>query len=211
MCVTNQNGKLIYVLDDDDAVRDSVCALLEIDGYRTEAFATADAFEAGFERGVAHCALLDVRLPDANGLDISRALHIKAPELPVIIMTGHADVPMAVEAMREGACDFIEKPFDAARLAMSLERAFAQTHLGGAEADPELVERFGRLTPRESEVMRELISGNQNKVIAYRLGLSPRTVEIHRGRVMKKVEATSLSHLIRMAIKAGYDPDAPTA
>lgn len=197
--------RLIYVLDDDAAVRDSVCALLNVSGFKTEDFDSAAAFREGFQRGAAACALLDVRLPDANGLDISRDLRRDAPELPVIIMTGHADIPMAVEAMREGACDFLEKPFDDVRLASSLERAFSRSAPTDSSVDPDLREKFERLTPRETDVMQELIIGNQNKIIAFNLGLSPRTIEIHRGRVMKKLEATSLSHLVRMAIKAGFD------
>jgi len=200
--MTVPRKELIYILDDDDAVRDSLCALLDLSGYDTEAFPTASAFLDGFATGAAICAFLDVRLPDGSGLDVSRALRKRAPDLPVVIMTGHADVPMAVQAMREGACDFIEKPFDEPRLLDSIERA--RSHATPApDPDPDLAGRFKQLTPRENDVLRELIAGNPNKIIAHNLGLSPRTVEVHRGRVMKKTASASLSQLVRMAIEAG--------
>ena len=201
--MTEQNRKLVYVLDDDDAVRDSLCALLDMAGYATEDFPTAKAFLDGFAGEAAICAFLDVRLPDGSGLDVSRALRKMAPGLPVVIMTGHADVPMAVEAMREGVCDFIEKPFEETRMLESLERAQSQIN---PSADPDLAARFETLTPRETDVLHELIAGHPNKIIAHNLGLGPRTVEVHRSRVMKKTKSPSLSHLVRMAIEAGIDP-----
>jgi len=125
----------------------------------------------------------------------------------VIMVTGHGDVPLAVRAMRAGAVDFVEKPFEESRLLQSIEQAVKSAAPAPVATDASLTARFARLTPREMDVMRQMVIGHPNKIIAYNLGLSPRTVEIHRGRVMQKAEAESLSHLVRMAIKAGHDPD----
>ena len=191
---------LVLVVDDDDAVRDSLCALLEVSGYRTRAYADAAAFRAREGVEDAACVFLDVRLPDGNGLEIARALRASSPALPVIVMTGHGDVAMAVEAMREGATDFIEKPFEEARMATALNRALSAA--SPAVADDALAERFARLTPRETEVMQGMVDGKPTKVIARDLDLSPRTVEIHRGRVMRKLEAGNLADVVKMAIRA---------
>ena len=201
--MTDSPRKLVYVLDDDDAVRESLCALLDLAGYATQSFSSARTLLDGFVRHAAYAAFLDVRLPDGNGLEVSRKLRAAAPELPVIIMTGHADVPMAVEALHEGVSDFIEKPFGEARLLDCLERLQSQP---APVSDPDAADHFVTLTPRENDVLRGLIAGHPNKIIAHNLGLSPRTVEVHRGRVMKKTEAESLSHLVRMAIMAGIEP-----
>lgn len=196
---------LVHVVDDDDAVRDSLCALLEVSGYRVTGFADAAAFRGRTRDEEPVCVFLDVRLPDGSGLDINRELHAALPALPVIIMTGHGDVPMAVNAMREGAADFIEKPFEGGRMTEALTRALARPDpapvTGPADAD--IRARFAPLTPRETDVMRGMVAGNPTKIIAHGLGLSPRTVEIHRGRVMKKTGAASLSELVKMAIQAG--------
>jgi len=193
---------LVHVVDDDDAVRDSLCALLEVSGYRVVAFADAAAFRGRVGGEDPVCVFLDVRLPDGSGLDINRELHAALPALPVIVMTGHGDVPMAVEAMREGAVDFIEKPFEGGRMAEALDRALSRTP-PAVPGDADTRARFAPLTPRETDVMRGMVAGHPTKIIAHDLGLSPRTVEIHRGRVMKKTGAGSLSELVKMAIQAG--------
>ena len=193
---------LVHVVDDDDAVRESLCALLEISGYRVTGFADAAAFRGRARDEEPVCVFLDVRLPDGSGLDINRELHVALPTLPVIIMTGHGDVPMAVDAMREGAADFIEKPFEGGRMAEALTRALSRTPTV-VPADADIRARFAPLTPRETDVMRGMVAGNPTKIIAHELGLSPRTVEIHRGRVMKKTDAASLSELVKMAMQAG--------
>lgn len=195
------DAPLIHVVDDDDAVRDSLCALLDISGYRVTAFADATAFRNRTGDEDVACVFLDVRLPDGNGLDINRELHAAQPTLPVIIMTGHGDVAMAVEAMREGAVDFIEKPFEEGRMAEALARALEARSLSAPSED--VLARFAALTPRETDVMRGMVAGKPTKIIAHDFGLSPRTVEIHRSRVMKKTEAGSLSDLVKMAIQAG--------
>ncbi len=148
-------------------------------------------------------------MPGLDGLAVLDRLGASRAGVPVIMVTGHADVPMAVRAMQAGAVDFVEKPFEPGRLLSSIERALSLSPPTPTSPSPELRERFEALTPRETEVMRELVIGHPNKIIGHNLGMSPRTVEIHRGRVMEKTGAESLSHLVRMAMKAGYDPDAP--
>jgi two-component system response regulator FixJ len=144
-----------------------------------------------------------------DGLTMLERLGGDRKGVPVVILTGHADVPMAVRAIRAGAADFVEKPFAASRLLESIRGAIARRTPG--PADPALGVRFAELTPREREVMEQMVVGLPNKLIAHKLGMSPRTVEIHRGRVMHKTGANSLSHLVRMAIRAGLDPKAPEA
>ncbi len=206
----SKQDKKIVIVDDDEAVRDSLTSLLEVAGYSTCAFETATSFLEGGGSSQAGCLLLDVRLPDADGIDVLEQLMGRGYTVPVIVITGHGDVPMAVKAMRIGAADFIEKPFDTDALLESIGRALAGRDQ--AEHQLELAEKarsaLATLTPRETDVMRQLIIGRPNKIIAYELGLSPRTVEVHRARIMKKTCAGSLSHLVRMAISAGIDPEA---
>lgn len=201
--------EIIAVLDDDLAVRDSLDALLTSAGHQTACFASATDFRSLCNRDEIGCLLLDVRLPDADGLDVFQELIQQGFERSVIIMTGHGDVPMAVKAMRLGAWDFLEKPFEPDTLLDAVQAA-----MGAGEARSKEIaaahlaqERLDRLTARETEVMKQLVLGRPNKVIASELGLSPRTVEIHRARVMEKTDAQSLSHLVRMAIAAGVDAE----
>ncbi len=199
----------LYIVDDDDAVRDSLEALFVASGYTVETFATATAFLDSYEPNKIQCLLLDVRMPDANGIEVLEQLAEKG-ELPAtIIITGHGDVTMAVHALKVGAFDFVEKPFVADGL---IERVAAAVRWGQDQKAErmkaaEAKEHLDTLTPREQDVMQQLVIGNANKVIARELGLSPRTVEIHRARVMEKTGADSLSHLVRMALAAGYEPD----
>ncbi len=204
--MTFGNGK-IYVVDDDDAVGDSIKALLSSVGYEAEVFASALQFLESFDPSGAACILLDVRMPGMDGLTLLEKMGADRRGVPVIMVTGHGDVPLAVRAMQAGAADFVEKPFEEARLLQSIEQAISNAASAPVATDDNLTARFARLTPRETDVMRQMVIGHPNKIIAYHLGLSPRTVEIHRGRVMRKTGAESLSHLVRLAIKAGYDPD----
>lgn len=204
--MTFGNGK-IYVVDDDDAVGDSIKALLSSVGYEAEVFASARQFLESFDPSGAACILLDVRMPGMDGLTLLERMGADRRGVPVIMVTGHGDVPLAVRAMQAGAADFVEKPFEEARLLQSIEQAISNAASAPVATDDDLTARFARLTPRETDVMRQMVIGHPNKIIAYHLGLSPRTVEIHRGRVMRKTGAESLSHLVRLAIKAGHDPD----
>lgn len=199
----------VFIVDDDEAVRDSLEILLEASGYATESYASGPDILAACESAGNGCVLLDVRMPGMSGLEVQERLQTVRPDLPVIIITGHGDVAMAVRAMKAGAFDFVEKPFheesllESIQIALSIaERATRRHEIG------ELARRnLERLTPREHDVLEHLVTGQPNKVIAYELGCSPRTVEIHRARVMEKMEARNLPHLVRMAIAMGIDPE----
>lgn len=198
----------IYVVDDDEAVRDGLTALLTIHGYTVLGYDSAEAFLAAGEPVAGACLLADVRMPGMNGLDLQRESRRRWPGLPVVMITGHGDIPMAVAALKAGAADFLEKPFDSDVLLTSIAQA-----LGGAgdasSASPTrpavdratLEARIAELTPREREVMALVVDGLSNKMIAHRLEIAVRTVEIHRARVMDKTQAKSLAELVRMAIQ----------
>lgn len=203
----NGRGHRIYVVDDDAAVSESIAALLCSAGYEAESFGSAERFLESFDPSGAACIVLDVRMPGMDGLTLLETMGAARQGVPVIMMTGHGDVPLAVRAMRAGAADFVEKPFQDSRLLQSIATAIEAAAPMPAAVDDDLVARFAQLTPRETEVMRQMVIGHPNKIIAFNLGLSPRTVEIHRGRVMQKSGAESLPHLVRLAIKAGHDPD----
>ncbi|MGD2132012.1 MAG: response regulator FixJ [Maricaulaceae bacterium] len=195
----------VYVLDDDDAVRDSLSALLESCGYPVRAYAAGESFLSDLDENWAGCVVLDVRMPGLSGLELQERLAAMNVPLPVIIVTGHGDLPMAVRAMKAGAVDFIEKPYDEDVLLESVREALSrgakqQADAASAEA---LKANLARLTPREQQVLEQVALGHPNKVVAYNLGISPRTVEIHRARVVEKLQARNLSHLVRMAIAAG--------
>jgi FixJ family two-component response regulator len=192
----------VYVVDDDPAVRDGLKALLTVSGYRIEAFDSAESFLAAADRGAVGCAILDIRMPGMNGLELQRELKRRGIALPVVIVTGHGDVPLAVAALKAGAVDFLEKPFDSDALLASIAEALrrnAAARVSTFDRDT-VAARVAQLTPREREVMDLVVAGHPNKVVADRLGIAVRTVEIHRARVMEKTEARNLSELIRMAI-----------
>lgn len=193
----------IYIVDDDQAVRDGLTALLTVKGYALKTFDSAESFLAGLAPDAVGCALLDVRMPGMSGLDLQRELKRRGVRLPVIIITGHGDVPLAVSALKAGAVDFLEKPFDSDALLASIDEALRRgisVRPGSAFDKATVAARVAQLTPREREVMDLVVAGHPNKVVADRLGIAVRTVEIHRARVMEKTEARNLSELIRMAI-----------
>lgn len=199
---------LVIIVDDDDAVRESLTLLLEAEGLPTRAYSSGRDLLATDELPQRGCLVIDVRMPDIDGLELQVQLLEKGVTLPVIIMTGHGDVPIAVQAMKKGAVDFIEKPFVDEVMLGSIRQALArsQRNQSGSEINAEIRQKIDQLTAREREVLDRLVVGRPNKVIAYELGISPRTVEIHRARVMEKMQAHSLSHLVRMALTAGIDP-----
>lgn len=195
----------VYVVDDDEAVRDSLEALFEAAGLQVTTFPSARQFLDAMA-SPAGCLVADVRMPDMDGLQLLAELAARPSALPVIVITGHGDVPMAVKAMKLGAADFIEKPFNPDVLLASVRNALRATPGQSGGLGPQIAGRLDRLTAREREVLDLLVIGRPNKGIALELGISPRTVEIHRARVMEKMEAESLSHLVRMAMSAGVDP-----
>jgi two-component system, LuxR family, response regulator FixJ len=196
----------VIIVDDDEAVLDSLAALLSAEGFAVEGFASAPALLERHPRALEGCVVTDVRMPEMDGLELIEALRARGALPPIIVMTGHGDVPMAVKAMKLGARDFIEKPFDPAVLVAAIRSCVAAASSPPAGADPELVRRIGSLTPREREVLEQLVRGDSNKAIGRTLDISPRTVEIHRARVMEKMQAASLSRLVRLALAAGVDP-----
>jgi len=197
---------LVHIIDDDDAMRDSLVFLLDTAGFKVAASASAAAFLATIPDAGLGCIVTDIRMPDMTGLELIRALRADGHDYPVIVITGHGDVPLAVEAMKAGVIDFIEKPFDDETLLDAIRIAFRRN---GAETgvSPErqaIVARLEGLSPREREVLAGVIAGKPNKVIAHELGISPRTVEVYRANLMTKMVASSLSELVRMALVAGY-------
>lgn len=195
----------VFIVDDDDGLRDSLRALLESAGFRVQDFPRASAFLDFYDASHEGCLIADVRMPDMDGLALQEELGRRKIELPIIIMTGDADVPLAVRAMRAGALDFIEKPFDDEAFLTSVRRALeiGRETRGQATLLQESRERVAGLTPRERDVLELLVAGHPNKVIAFKLGISPRTVEVHRGRLMEKMQARGLSDLVRAALSAG--------
>jgi two-component system, LuxR family, response regulator FixJ len=200
---------VVHVLDDDEAVRDSLAMLLTLAGFTVRPWSSPIAFLDATAREPG-CLLLDIRMPELDGLTVLARLRAQGARMPVIVMTGHGDVPLAVRAMRGGAADFLEKPLARAPLLASIRAALAAASAPPAPAvSAETVaasQGIGRLSARELDVLRGLVSGLPNKSIAHALGISPRTVEIHRARVMDKMNASSLSELVRLALSAGVTP-----
>jgi two-component system, LuxR family, response regulator FixJ len=199
----------VAVIDDDEAVRDSLQALLEANGYVVSAYGTAESFLGSYREGQAGCALVDLQMPGMDGLALLSKLQEMKAMVPVVMVTGHGDVPLAVKAIKAGAVDFIEKPYPNQLILETVRRALqAVMHVRADEKGAaEFAARIQGLTPREREVLDQLVIGHANKIIAYELKISPRTVEIHRANLMKKMQADSLSHLVRMVLAArGQSP-----
>jgi len=200
--------RIVYVIDDEEPVRDSVAFLLEARELSVRSFPSADAFLAATPSLGPGCVLTDMQMPGTDGLALLRQIKERNLPWPVVVMTAHGEVSLAVQALKAGASDFIEKPFpgdvliDAVLSALQAAEETREQATDRAEIDS----RIALLTPREREVFQELVTGNQNKVIAYNLGMSPRTVEVHRARVMEKMGARNLSALVRMAVAAGVAP-----
>jgi len=196
-----KTSNLVYVVDDDEGVRSSLCALLQAHGFESVGFADAQTLLERFHADNAVCAFLDIRMPGLSGIELQKLLADRGSNLPIIVLTAYGDVPMAVEAMKAGAIDFIEKPGSEEQLLSAIEAAVK--HRANQAQQPSIpqsivAERVARLTGREKEVLNYLILGMTNKHIAEELGISQRTVEIHRSRIREKMEARSLADLIRM-------------
>jgi len=198
----------VYIVDDDEAVRDSLSALLESKAYAVRSFVSAPKFLAAAPSLPVGCLIVDIRMPEMDGLELQQRLIERGLNFPLIVITGHGEVPLAVRAMKAGAVDFIEKPFASEAILDSLDMALARLAAPNAQ-DPAAVAaatKLALLSPREREVLEGLLAGLPNKTIAYDLAISPRTVEIHRARVMDKMGARSLSELVRLALAAGVRP-----
>lgn len=196
---------MVYVVDDDSAVRGSIRLLLKSVGLGVRTFDSGQAFLDEYSEDMAGCLLLDVRMPGISGSALQQELNLRGCLLPVIFITGHGDVSMAVDAMRHGAFDFVQKPFHDQDLLDRVHRALERNERTRAVLSEKQVlrERFDSPTPREREVLDQMIRGASNKVMAYELDISQRTIEIHRARIMEKMQAESLAHLVRMTLSSG--------
>ncbi len=206
-----QDSRIVHIVDDDEAVRQSLAFLLSSAGLAVRVYDSATAFLAGLSGITGGCLITDIRMPDMTGIELLQQLRMRACNLPAIVITGHGDVPLAVEAMKAGAIDFIEKPFDEEAILHAVQGAL-ERGLDGEDGDaPAISARLATLSERERQVLEGLIAGHPNKTIAYDLGISPRTVEVYRANLMTKMGARSLSELIRMAIVAKIPPTRRTA
>jgi two-component system response regulator FixJ len=202
---TMQPEPIVYVIDDDDAVRQSLEFLLKTAGVSVRGFDSAKAFLDVLPAIKSGCIITDVRMPEITGIDLLRHLKESGLDIPVIVITGHGDISLAVEAMKIGAVDFLEKPFDD-DLLLAAVRSALNTEAGAARHKAEIADihdKLAALSNRERQVLEGLVAGKANKVIAFDLGISPRTVEIYRANLMTKMSANSLSDLVRMAMTVG--------
>ena len=195
----------VFVVDDDPSMRDSMRWLIESVGLKVEAYANADSFMEQFTGDVPGCLVLDVRMPGTSGMELLDSLKGRGVQLPIIMISGHGDVPMAVQALKRGAMDFLEKPFRDQELLEQIAKAIEvdQARRKKAESVAGIRTRLDKLTPREREVMELVVAGYANKQVAAKLGLSEKTIEVHRSRVMSKMRAKTLPCLVKMAIAVG--------
>lgn len=199
--------RLIHIVDDEDAIRRSASFMLKTSGFAVTTWASGVDFLKNIRTLEPGCILLDVRMPEMDGLEVQQALTERGVALPVIVLTGHGDVSIAVRAMKAGAVDFIEKPFEKAVLLEAIEAGFARLRDASARAAnaTEAEVLIAALTPREQDVLKGLAHGFPNKTIAHDLGISPRTVEVHRANLMTKLKVRSLSEALRIAFAAGLN------
>lgn len=194
------DGSIVYVIDDDESARSSLEFLLDVAGIHVRSFVSGDEFLNSSPQLKNACIITDVRMPGMGGVDLTRRVKQTAPSVPVIVITGHADVPMAIDAMKAGASDFIEKPFEDDTIISAIRRALSEMVEGDAAAEErrEIEARLSLLSGRESDVVEGLVEGKANKMIAFDLDISPRTVEVYRANAMMKLQAKTLSDLVRM-------------
>lgn len=199
----------VYVIDDDEAMRDSLSFLLDSANFGVTLFETAVKFLDALPGLQFGCVVSDVRMPGVDGIELLKRMKASHNKFPIVIMTGHGDVPLAVEAMKQGAVDFLEKPFEDDRLIGMIETALRQAEPAARSeaAAHDIAARIATLSPRERQVMDGLIAGLSNKLIARDYEISPRTIEVYRANVMTKMQANSLSELVRMAMRAGFLKD----
>ncbi|BHH86071.1 response regulator transcription factor [Desulforhopalus sp. 52FAK] len=204
----NSNAAVVYIVDDDVSFLKSVERLVRIAGYEVETFGSADAFLAKANIRYPGCLLLDVRLPDVDGLDFQRTLREKCFILPIVFMTGHGSIPMGVQAMKNGAVDFLAKPFKSEELLTAVREALERNAIEAAETQEkdQIITLINTLTPREKEVLGFVIAGKLNKETALELGTCEKTIKVHRSRIMKKTKASSVAELVRLAQKVDIQP-----
>jgi two-component system response regulator FixJ len=202
-------SRKVYVIDDDEAMRDSLDFLLDSAGFEARLFETAQQFLEALPALAFGCIISDVRMPGIDGIELLKRLKAVGSGFPIVVMTGHGDVPLAVEAMKLGATDFLEKPFEDERLITVIETALrdAEPAAKGDAVAQDIAARVASLSPRERQVMEGLIAGLSNKLIAREYDISPRTIEVYRANVMTKMQAGSLSELVRFAMRAGLVKD----
>ena len=196
--------EIVHVIDDDPDVRDSLCLLLQANGYRAQAHSACEDFLRELSPEETLCIVADLRMPEMGGLELQAHLLERSIDVPFIVVTGHGDVPSAVRALKSGAADFIEKPVEGKALMTAVEKAASARRVAREKSHAELraAERLSALSPRERDVLRHLVDGRPNKIIAHALGISPRTVENHRARLMVKLQAESVADLVRLALSA---------
>ena len=201
----NTDALVVYVIDDDASIRDSLALMLGLGGYATRLFADAESFLAAFEPGWTGCVVADLRLPGMSGVELQAQVRRRGSAIPFVIVTAHGDVPAARAAFLAQAVDFIEKPFGDAQLRKAIDTAFAleRRRLGAAQARRGEIEKLARLTAREREVLEQAVQGLHAKEIAASLGISPRTVEVHKARIMEKLGVRNIAELVRFAVAAG--------
>jgi two-component system response regulator FixJ len=199
--------RLVHIVDDEDSIRRSASFMLRTSGFDTRTYQSGVEFLKDVKHTDAGCVLLDVRMPVVDGLEVQRELNDRGIALPVIVLTGHGDISIAVQAMKAGAIDFLEKPFEKAQLLAALDAGFAKLERreDAAVSAHDAEVRIAALTAREQDVLRGLARGHPNKTIAYDLGISPRTVEVHRANLMTKLDVRSLSEALRVAFAAGIE------
>ncbi len=206
----NESSPTVFVVDDDAAVRKSLVRLLKSAGYQVEAFATAREFLTRWqEHATTGCLVLDVQMPGLSGLDLQRELRSTTRSVPIVFITGHGDIPMSVMAMKAGAVDFLAKPFQAEDLLRAVEEAIAKAAEKESEQSEqaEIEQRYALLTPREREVMTLVVRGLANKQIATELGTGEKTIKVHRGRVMSKMQVRSVAELVLASLKICVMPE----
>ena len=200
-----EQKRVIHIVDDEDAIRRSASFMLKTSGFDVVTYPSGVAFLKEIDRNTLGCVLLDVRMPEMDGLEVQQALLDRGIAMPIIVLTGHGDVTIAVRAMKGGAVDFIEKPFEKATLLEAIAAAFERisNNSNSAQRAQAAKVMLAKLTPREQEVLKGLVQGLPNKTIAYDLDISPRTVEVHRANLMSKLGARSLSEALRLGFSAG--------
>jgi two-component system response regulator FixJ len=198
-------GPTIYIVDDQESVRHALSEMLNVFGFQTEGFESADSFLEKLDSSRPACIVADVRMPGTDGIELVRQLGRRGVSLPVVLISGHADIPMAVSAIKAGAEEFIEKPVDDTQLVAAINRGLARLHdnLGASRSGEELRERFARLTPRQTEIFDLVAEGLTSQNVADKLGISVRTVESYRAEIMEKMQAQSVAVLVRQAVKLG--------